>query len=204
MGIWAYGLMALWRGLIVAAVFLVVVAFGLLLLRRFRLAGRGTLRVSEGASIASVLQSRESRIQYLASSIKAKIQEVGRELADVSFDVRLLGIVLCSISIIAFRFTTQWYLVRSMEIGIGIWELSFALLFGVLFSLVPIHGPAGFGTVEAPWVLALLVLNVSKQDAITSGFGLHIVIIIYCTILGLYGALNLRLGISHREAGIRD
>ena len=136
--------------------------------------------------------NRQHNVWKYTSTIKAKILEVGRELADTSFDVRMLGIIACSMLIIAFRFGTQWYLVRSMEIDIGIWELSFALLFGVLFSLVPIHGAAGFGTVEAPWVLTLLILNVPKRDAITSGFGLHLIIIMYCIILGVYGAISLK------------
>jgi len=128
-------------------------------------------------------------------NLKSKIIEVGRELK-TSFDIRLLGIIaVCSILIIALRFGTQWYLVRSMGINIGIWKLTFALLFGVLFSLVPMHGPAGFGTVEAPWVLSLLVLNVPEKDAITSGFGLHIIIIMYCMVLGLYGILDFRFSI---------
>jgi uncharacterized protein (TIRG00374 family) len=139
-----------------------------------------------------LLKRKKHRFWHYASVVKAKATEVGRELADISFDTRLLGIIVCSVLIISFRFGTQWYLVRSMGITIGIWKLSFALLFGVLFSLIPIHGPAGFGTVEAPWVAALLLLNIPRVDAITSGFGLHIIIILYCIILGLYGAVNLR------------
>lgn len=139
----------------------------------------------------SVPGSRVSKIQRLSSSVKAKFLEVWRELVNVSFDIRLLGIIVLSVLIVAFRFGTQWYLVQSMGINIGIWELSFALLFGVLFSLIPIHGPAGFGTVEGPWVLTLSILNVPREDAITSGFGLHIIIIMYCTILGIYGLTHI-------------
>lgn len=122
----------------------------------------------------------------------SKIREVGHELGFISFDIKLLIIIVCSILIISFRFIPQWYLAKSMGIGIGIWEISFALLFGVLFSLVPIHGLAGFGTIEAPWVLALIILNVPQDEAIASGFGLHIITIIYCMIIGLYGMLSLR------------
>ena len=127
------------------------------------------------------------------SFFNSKIREVGRELRLISFDFRLLVIVICSILIIVFRFATQWYLIKSMDVGIGLWEMSFALLFGVLFSLVPIHGPAGLGTVEAPWVMALLILNIPRNDAITSGFGLHIIIIIYCIIMGLYGIISMKI-----------
>jgi uncharacterized membrane protein YbhN (UPF0104 family) len=168
MGLWVYGL--------VAAIALIVGGVIGFLIFDFRF------------SIYRSSPVWKSKIQNL----KSKIMEVYHELADTSFDIRLLGIIACSILIIAFRFGTQWYLVRSMGIAIGIWKLSFALLFGVLFSLVPVHGPAGFGTVEAPWVVALLVLNVPKEDAITSGFGLHIIIIMYCIVLGIYGAVSVK------------
>ena len=183
-GSWAYGLM-------IAVVLLAGMAiFGYCLRVRYR-----KLRAKSGEQKEESQALRSSGIQHIVSTAKTKVLEVGRELADTPFDVRLLGVVACSIMIIAFRFGTLWYLVRSMGIVIGIWKLSFALLFGVLFSLVPIHGPAGLGTVEAPWVASLVILDVSQKDAITSGFGLHIIIILYCVILGLYGILDLRFSI---------
>jgi len=137
--------------------------------------------------------NREHGLWRHASTVKSKIREVGRELADTPLDLRLVGIFICSILIIVFRFGTQCYLVRSMGIDIGIWKLNFALLFGALFALLPIHGPAGFGTVEAPWVMILLLLSVPRADATTSGFSLHIIIIMFSIIMGIYGALNLRI-----------
>jgi len=58
--------------------------------------------------------SRQSRVVRLASIIKAKILEVGRELADTSLDSRLLGIIVSTILILAFRLSSQWFLVRGM------------------------------------------------------------------------------------------
>ena len=217
MGSWAHELMGLSAyKLIIAIVFLVGGTIALVLLKR-------RLMQSIVSSQQSIVNSQQSLVdrglatsdyrpktgQHLASSIKEKILEVGRELADTPFDIRLLGIFACSISIIALRFGTQWYLVRSMGISIGIWQLSFALLFGVLFSLVPIHGPAGFGTVEAPWVAALVILSVPQKEAITSGFGLHIIIIMYCVVLGLFGfsILGFRFSISriaNRKSKIKN
>jgi len=140
--------------------------------------------------------SRQSRVVRLASIIKAKILEVGRELADTSLDSRLLGIIVSTILILAFRLSSQWFLVRGMGIDIGVWELSFALLCCLLFSLFPVHGLAGFGTIEALWVAILHILSVPEKDAITSGFGLHIIVVVFCIVLGLYGAVDLRLARS--------
>jgi uncharacterized protein (TIRG00374 family) len=141
--------------------------------------------------VAGFLLIRQVFKKYFLT-IKGKFIEVLRELAFIKPDVRLLAIILFSILIITFRFATQWYVVRSMEVNIDIWQFAFALLFGVLFSIIPIHGPAGLGTVEAPWVLALVYLNVPEKDAITSGFSLHIIIMVFCVILGLYGLIGLR------------
>ncbi len=138
-------------------------------------------------------RSRQHRFWRYVSTAKSKIQEVGREVGDTPIDMRLLGIFICSVLIIAFRFGTQCYLVRSMGINISIWKLNFALLFGALFALLPIHGPAHFGTMEAPWVAILYLLGVSEGDAITSAFSLHIIIIMYSIIMGLYGVLSLRI-----------
>ncbi len=143
--------------------------------------------------VAILLKWKNYRLKLLKfwAFIKSKSMEIFNELTNISFDLRLLGIILFSVLIIVLRFGTQWVIVRSMNVEINIWQFSFAMLFSVLFSLLPIHGPAGFGTVEAPWVLALAYLGVPSKDAIISGFSLHIIIIIFCVILGLYGAIGL-------------
>jgi len=137
------------------------------------------------------LKSYGQKLSKLLLLTKEKVIEIFKELSYISFDLRFLGIVIFSILIILLRFGTQWVIVRSMNLEINIWQFLFAILFGVLFSLLPIHGPAGFGTVEAPYVLALTYLNVPNKDAIISGFSLHIIIMLFCIILGIYGAVGL-------------
>ncbi len=125
--------------------------------------------------------------------LKIKISQVINEIRSVKLDKRFSIIVLLSFLIILFRFLTQWYIVDCLDLAIGIWEFSFAILFSVLFSLIPIHGPAGIGTVEAPYVLSLVYLEVPKNDAITSAFILHILVMLFSVILGVYGIFNLKI-----------
>jgi glycosyltransferase 2 family protein len=143
--------------------------------------------------VAILLKLRNYRARLIRfwAYMKCKSIEIFNELINIRFDFRLLEIIVFSILIIILRFGTQWVIVRSMNLEIDIWQFCFAILFGVLFSLLPIHGPAGFGTVEAPWVLALAYLGVPSKDAIISGFSLHIIIILFCAILGIYGAIGL-------------
>ncbi len=122
-----------------------------------------------------------------------KFAEILRELTHISFDMRLARIAVYSMAILAIRFAMQCYLVRAMLIDLGILEIIFALSFTAFFNMFPIQSFGNFGTVEAPWTLALVQLQISKDLAIISGFSLHLLIICYSVILGLYGIVSIRV-----------
>lgn len=130
-----------------------------------------------------------------------RIAQVIEQLKSVTFNAKIILVIILSLAIISLRFLSQWIIVYSMKLGIGIWEFSFALLFGTLLSLLPVHGPSGFGTVEAPWVLALLYLGIPKDDAIVSGFALHILVVLFSIIIGVYGFITTYLGGIKKKEG---
>lgn len=88
------------------------------------------------------------------------------------------------------RFGMQCYLVKAMGFNLSILEILFALAFTAFCNMFPVQSVASIGTIELPWAWALISLGVSKDAAIASGLSLHIIIILYCVILGLYGAIN--------------
>lgn len=133
-----------------------------------------------------------------------KLVQVVEQLKFATFNAKMVLVIILSIAIISLRFLSQWVIVYSMKLGIGIWEFSFALLFGTLLSLLPVHGPSGFGTVEAPWVLALLYLGVPKENAIVSGFALHILVVLFSIIIGVYGFIATYLGALRRKEEQKD
>jgi hypothetical protein len=116
-----------------------------------------------------------------------KLAQVVHELTDVSFNMRLLGIFAYSVVILGLRFGMQCYLVKGMDLNLGILEILFALAFTAFCNMFPIQSIASFGTIELPWAWALISLSASKDAAIASGFSLHIIIILYSVALGLYG-----------------
>ena len=129
----------------------------------------------------------------LLSRLVEKFVELLRELTNISFDTRLAGIVIFSIANLGIRFAMQCYLVRAMQIDLGVLEIIFALSFTAFFNMFPIQSFGNFGAVEAPWTLALLQLQVSKDLAIISVFSLHLLTIFYCVILGVYGFASIRV-----------
>ena len=132
-------------------------------------------------------RSRFSPLIWIAD----KFTQVIHELTNISFNLRLFGISAYSIVIVGIRFGMQCYLVSAMGMNLGMLEISFALAFTAFCNMFPIQSFAGVGVVELPWALALNSIGASESDAITSGFSLHLIIILYCVVMGLYGFVTL-------------
>lgn len=134
--------------------------------------------------ISSILHSRENRILLW---LYDKFNQLLQELTDISFNWRFAKIMLASLTVLFLRFGMQCYLIKAMHLEIKILPILFALAFTGFCNMFPIQSIGSLGAVEAPWTLALISFGISKEDAILSGFSLHIVIIIYCVFMGLYG-----------------
>lgn len=140
--------------------------------------------------ISSISSFSRNRIFQL---LVGKISEFVKELGDMSLKPKISGIAVASFAVVASRLGMQCYLVKSMDIDIidiGAIEVISALAFTTFVNLIPIQGLAGFGSVELPWVLALTAFNVHQESAILAGFSLHIVIICYSMMMGMYGFGN--------------
>jgi len=127
------------------------------------------------------------------SWIANKLTQLVNELTDVSFNTRLLVIFIYSIVILGMRLGMQCYLVKVMGLDLAIWEIIFALSFTAFCNMFPIQSVASIGTIELPWTWALVSLGASSDAAITSGFSLHTIIILYSALLGFYGVISSRL-----------
>jgi len=90
----------------------------------------------------------------------------------------------------------NYFLVYIIMVGLNFQiSLLFVVLGGtfiVLTSILPIQGIAGFGTTEAVWTLVFVPLGLSINQAIISGFCFHIIMILYFSVLGIYGAIKIK------------
>ena len=48
----------------------------------------------------------------------------------------------------------------------------------------------GFGIIEGGWALGFMIMGISKGVAISSGFSIHIVLLIFALVLGTIGLVN--------------
>ena len=119
-----------------------------------------------------------------------KCLDVIHELTQIRFDWRFAKIWGYSLLSLGIRFGFQCYLAREMGINISVISLTFALAFTSIFNLLPVQSLGNFGTVEFPFAWALMRFGTEKELAIVAGFSLHLVILLYCIPLGIYGLLK--------------
>ena len=113
--------------------------------------------------------------------------QVLQELTAFRSNQRFLEVWAYSVMCLVIRFGFQCYLVVEMGVDVPITQVLFALAFTNVFNLLPIQTVGNFGTTEFPFVWLLKHFGTSTDVATVTGFSLHILILLYCLPLGLYG-----------------
>ena len=113
--------------------------------------------------------------------------QVLQELTAFRSNRRFLEVWIYSLMCIVIRFGFQCYLVAEMGVDVPMLQVLFALAFTNVFNLLPIQTVGNFGTTEFPFVWLLIHFGTSVEVATVTGFSLHILILLYCLPLGLYG-----------------
>ena len=124
------------------------------------------------------------------SWVVSKGMLVLQELTAFRSNRRFLEVWLYSLLCLVIRFGFQCYLVIEMGVDVPILQVLFALAYTNVFNLLPVQTVGNFGTTEYPFVWLLKHFGTSVEVATVTGFSLHILILIYCLPLGIYGFLN--------------
>ncbi len=119
-----------------------------------------------------------------------KIIAILNEITKFRLNLHFLKVWGYSLLCLTIRFGFQCYLVGEMGVEIPLMEVLFALAFTNGFNLLPIQTVGNFGTTEFPFAWFLNYFGTSLEIATVTGFSLHILILLYCLPLGLYGFLR--------------
>ncbi|MCG9128732.1 flippase-like domain-containing protein [Candidatus Poribacteria bacterium] len=118
-----------------------------------------------------------------------KILSIVSEITSFRFNLHFLKIWIYSFLCLLIRFGFQCYLVSEMGVDIPLSEVLFALAFTNGFNLLPIQSVGNFGTTEFPFAWLLHFFGTPLENATVTGFSLHILILLYCLPLGVYGVI---------------
>ncbi len=109
------------------------------------------------------------------------------EITSFRLNLRFLKVWCYSLLCLTIRFGFQCYLVVEMGVDIPLIEVLFALAFTNGFNLLPIQNVGNFGTTEFPFRELLHILGTPRKAGFDTGLSLHLLILLYCLPLGIYG-----------------
>ncbi len=99
---------------------------------------------------------------------------------------------LFSILIWVSLYLVDYILLRGMGLNLTIGAVILGSTLSIFTTILPVQGLMGFGTIEGGWAIGFMATGISKEVAIVSGFGVHIILIIYVLILGGCGLQSIK------------
>jgi len=125
-----------------------------------------------------------------AGAILQKAEEKGREgvesLQSIGSKSTYGRTFLFSLLIWLAMFYIHYAIISGLgESPITYWGTIIGSTFAVLTNILPIHGVAGFGTIETGWTVGYMLLGIPKQVAIGSGFLMHLFVLFSALVYGL-------------------
>jgi len=81
---------------------------------------------------------------------------------------------------------------KGFGIDISFLSVVFGSSVGLMVSTLPISGLGNWGTLEAGWAAGFLMAGLSKEKAIATGFGVHILVFMICVITSLFCWVSLK------------
>jgi hypothetical protein len=156
----------------------------------FVLAMRGDRLVTVYGLIARVTRFERTKLGTRAA---ARAAEVGYSLRLAG--TRWVGAAFVSIPIWVGAYLFYAVLARGFGLPetITLVEAAFGSGLAMAANLLPVNGFAGFGTQEMGWGAGFVALGVSRDLAVSSGFGAHVVQLVNICILGVLGHLAMGL-----------
>lgn len=76
---------------------------------------------------------------------------------------------------------------RGFGVEVSLSKVVFGSTIAVIANALPVSGLGNWGTLEAGWAAGFLIVGLSKEEAIATGFGVHILIFLVCAITALIG-----------------
>jgi len=118
--------------------------------------------------------------------IQKKMSEVGEDFYAIKTRHTYFPVSLTSLASWVMIFCTFYAYMKSFGMDIPLTKMLFGSTIGVIANALPISGIGNWGTLEAGWAAGFLMVGLSKEKAIATGFGVHIIIFIVCAIISFF------------------
>lgn len=127
-------------------------------------------RLFSGVASLPFLQNRKLVVKLLD-----KIGQVEQEFSQFDTKGNLPMITVTSLLVWIALYTLSYVVIRAFNIDILYLPAIIGATGGILTNVLPINSFGSFGTLEAGWTGGFLLVGMTLQDAVTTGFGNHLV-----------------------------
>ncbi len=171
--------------LTIAVLFLITALALLFLMRFFLLWGKNIfLKLSKLAGI------EQNKITVF---IKVKLENLEGVFRKAERDRRMPAMIASSLLIWLALYLFAYATIRAFQVDISL-LLSIAGSTGqILANVLPVNSFGSFGTLEAGWAGGYMLVGMNRQDAITTGFGYHLLNFLGSAVIAAFFYLLLKI-----------
>jgi uncharacterized protein (TIRG00374 family) len=177
------GFQSLFKNNLFLTLLLVCLLIGLVLLTFFYMSG--FLRW-----LSTTLEKMSTKNKLQKSKFFLWIQRKMKELAEDFYAIQArrtyLAVSLTSLASWVMIFGTFIAFLQGFGVNLSLLKMVFGSTVAVIANALPISGIGNWGTLEAGWAAGFLMAGLSKEKAITTGFGFHIIIFMMCAVISLF------------------
>jgi uncharacterized protein (TIRG00374 family) len=118
--------------------------------------------------------------------MQEKMSEMSEDFYAIKARRTYFPVSVTSLASWVMIFCTFYAYMKGFGIDIPFTKMIFGSTVGVIANALPISGIGNWGTLEAGWAAGFLMVGLSKEKAIETGFGVHIIIFIVCVIISFF------------------
>jgi uncharacterized protein (TIRG00374 family) len=177
-------------------ILLVCLLIGLTLLIFFYMGGLLMLLSNVLGKISKWIGTKNSKPFQWA---KRKIHEMAEDFYAIKARGTFFSVTLTSLATWIMVIWAFYAFLKGFGIEISFLKVVFGSTIGLIASSLPISGLGNWGTLEVGWAVGFVMVGLSKEKAITTGFGVHIAVFILCAMIGIISWITLNLPVGRQE-----
>jgi uncharacterized protein (TIRG00374 family) len=132
--------------------------------------------------------SRRKSIQWFLG----KIHDMAGDFDAIQAKRTYLSVTLASLISWVFTYWMFYAFLRGFGISTPVMKTVFGSTIAIIANVLPISGLGNWGILEAGWAAGFMLVGLSKVEAIATGFGVHILLLITSAIMSFFCWMTLK------------
>jgi uncharacterized protein (TIRG00374 family) len=124
--------------------------------------------------------------------IQRKIHEIAEDFYAIKARKTYFPVTVASLVSWIMIFWMFYAFLRGFGIEVSFLKVIFGSAIAVVANVLPISGIGNWGTLEVGWAAGFLIVGLTKERAIATGFGVHILVFVICAVLGIFCWVTLK------------